>query len=54
MYAVLEYAPNMSVKDLIEKERAVSAAQTVQILLDCAAGLDALHEQDISDATFIY
>ena len=47
LYAVLEYAPNLSIKDLIDKERVVSAAQTAQILLDCAAGLGALHEQDI-------
>ena len=47
LYAVLEYAPCRSVKDLIEQVRCVPADQTVQILLGCAAGLDALHEEDI-------
>lgn len=45
LYAVLEFAPNGSVKDLLAKHGALPIDRAVQILLDCAAGLDALHEK---------
>lgn len=45
LYAVLEYAPGGSVADLLKAHRPLPVEQVVRILLDCAAGLEALHEQ---------
>lgn len=45
MYAVLEYAPGGSVKDLLARQGALPIDHAIQILSDCAAGLDALHEK---------
>lgn len=47
LYAVLEYAPGGSLKDLIVKESPLPVERVVEILLDCAAGLQALHDLEI-------
>ncbi|MCL5952608.1 MAG: bifunctional serine/threonine-protein kinase/ABC transporter substrate-binding protein [Chloroflexi bacterium] len=45
LYAVLEYAPGGSVADLLKKSAPLPIERALEILLDCAAGLEALHEK---------
>ncbi|MDE3087972.1 MAG: serine/threonine protein kinase, partial [Chloroflexota bacterium] len=44
-YAILEYALGGSVSDQIKKQGPLPIDRAVQILLDCVAGLGALHER---------
>ncbi|MBI2862937.1 MAG: serine/threonine protein kinase [Chloroflexi bacterium] len=45
VYAVIEYAPGGSLADLLKRQKPLPIKRTVRILLDCAEGLDEIHER---------
>jgi parallel beta-helix repeat protein len=47
LYAVLEYAPNGSLADVLKERGPLPPLDAVHLLLDAARGLDALHAREI-------